>query len=292
MDISYILEFVVLADTKSFSATAYQMHISQAALSRHIQTMEHEAGHPLFIRSTRNVELSDYGRIYLPFARQISECVNNAEAAKKIYEEQSNIKTMIGISRYPDLYLTTELISGFRRNYPNIPIQIIETSLKELREEFEAGRLHIISTSYAKWEKPQHKFIPAGESSLVAVMPKSHPLAELERIPIRQLADVPLLVLEQISFTYQYLLYTFHQENMNPNIVYQGNTSGAWHLLKEGMGIFIQDIAIAKSQIDENLVIRRLMPDISYTFGLEHQDNLTPNERIYVKYIEKELAKF
>ena len=58
------------------------------------------------------------------------------------------------------------------------------------------------------------------------------------------------------------------------------------------MGIFIQDIAIAKSQIDENLVIRRLMPDISYTFGLEHQDNLTPNERIYVKYIEKELAKF
>ena len=31
-------------------------------------------------------------------------------------------------------------------------------------------------------------------------------------------------------------------------------------------------------------------PDISYTFGLEYQDTLTKNERIYVKYIEKRLA--
>ena len=35
MDTAYILEFAVLADTKNYSAAAYQLHMAQATLSRH-----------------------------------------------------------------------------------------------------------------------------------------------------------------------------------------------------------------------------------------------------------------
>ncbi|RRK30981.1 LysR family transcriptional regulator [Schaedlerella arabinosiphila] len=290
MDISYVLEFVVLADTKSFSAASYQLHMSQAALSKHIQSMERELGHPLFIRTTRNVEISEYGQIYLPYARQISENVRKAEAARIAFEKRSDARTIIGVVHNPDLFMATELISGFRREYPGIPIQIFEGSLKELRREFLMGRLHIISMAYSTWEKAQNHFIPAGKSRLTALIPKDHFLAEYESIPLRHLGNVPLLVPEQTSFPYQYLLHFFQQEEIHPDIVYQGNTTGVKHLLKEGMGIFIQDEAIAKTQMDENLVIRRLEPDISYTFGLEYQDHLTKNERIYVNYIKKMLA--
>lgn len=290
MDISYVLEFAVLADTKNFSAAAYQLHMSQAALSKHIQSMEKQLGHPLFIRTTRNVELSDYGQLYLPYAKQISESVRKAKDARIAFEKKSNARTMIGVVHNPDLFLSTELISGFRKEYPEIPIQIFEGSLKELRQEFLARRLHIISMAYSSWEKPQNHFIPAGQSRLAALIPKGHFLAEYENIPLKHLENVPLLVPEQTSFPYQYLLHFFRQEGIHPDIVYQGNTTGVKHLLKEGMGIFIQDEAIARTQMDEHLVIRRLEPDISYTFGLEYQNNLTKNERIYVKYIEKMLG--
>lgn len=291
MDISFILEFVVLADTRSFSATAYQFHMSQAALSRHIQSMERELGHPFFIRTTRSVELSDYGQIYLPFAKQIADSVHKAENARIAYERECNIKTMIGVVHNPDLFLETELIADFRKEYPDIPIQIFEGSLKELRQEFLEGRLHIISMAYSKWEKPQYKFIPAGKSCLAAIMPKDHPFASFERIPLKSLENVPLLVPERTSFPFQYLLHAFWQEDIHPDIVYQGNTTGVGHLLKEGMGILIQDMAIAETQMDEHLAIRKLNPDISYDFGLEYRDNLTKNERIYVKYIEKRLER-
>ncbi len=290
MDISFILEFAVLAETKNYSATAYQLHMSQATLSKHIQSMEKELGHPLFIRTTRNVKLSDFGEVCLPYAQQISESVRKAEAARIAFEKRTAAKTMIGIVHNPDLFLATELISGFRREYPGIPIQIIEGSLKELRQEFLAGHLHIISMAYAGWEKLPHNFIPAGKSSLAAIMPKDHPLAGYDAIPLKLLVDVPLLVPEQTSFPFQYLLHFFQQEEIHPDIVYQGNTTGVKHLLKEGMGIFIQDEAIAKTQMDEHLVLRHLEPDISYIFGLEYQKNLTKNERIYVKYIEKMLG--
>lgn len=290
MDISYILEFTALAETKSFSTTAYQLHLSQAALSRHIQAMEQELGHLLFIRSTRNVELSDFGRIYLPYAKQISENVYKAYDAKIAYEKQCSTKTMIGIARNPDLFMAAELITGFHREYPDIPIQVFEGSLKELRQEFQAGHLHIISMIYSKWEKPQHAFIPAGESRLVAIMPCGHSLAKYNKIPLKCLENTPLLVPEQTSFPLQYLLYAVRQENINLNIVYQGNTTGIGQLLKEGMGILIQDAAIARTQMNDHLTLRILDPDISYTFGLEHHDNLSKNERIYVNYIRKQLS--
>lgn len=291
MDISYISEFVALADTKSFSATAYQLHISQATLSRHIQTMEQELGHLLFIRSTRNVELSDFGQIYLPYARVISENIHKADVARIAYEKRSSTKTMIGIAHNPDLFMAAEFISGFRREHPDIPIQIFEGSLKELRQEFQSGRLHIISMIYSEWEEPQHKFIPAGESRLVAIMPCDHALATYDRVPLKCLENVPLLVPEQTSFPFQYLLHIFEQENIRPNIVYQGNTTGIGQLLKEGMGIFIQDEAIARTQMNEYLISRKLDPDISYLFGLEYQDKLSKNEQIYVKYVEKKLSE-
>lgn len=290
MDTAYILEFAVLADTKNYSAAAYQLHMAQATLSRHIQSMERELGHPLFVRTTRNVELSDFGQLYLPYARQIAEGIQQAEAARIAFEKQRNTKTMIGVSHNPDLFMATELISAFRRKHPDIPIQIFEGSLKELRQEFQAGRLHIISMAYSKWEKPQHRFIPAGKSFLVAIMPKTHPLAEYETLPLKRLENVPLLVPEQTSFPFQYLLHIFQQENIHPDIVYQGNTTGVKHLLKEGMGIFIQDQTIAQTQIDEHLAVRRLEPDISYTFGLEFQEHLTKNEQTYVNFVKKMLG--
>lgn len=289
MDVSFILEFVELAEIKSFSATAYHLHLSQATLSRHIQSLERELGHPLLIRTTRNVALSDYGQVYLPFAKQIAESVREAEAATLAYEKQQDAKTIIGVSRNPDLFLATELIAGFRREYPHIQIQIFEGSLNELRREFSEGHINLVSMAYPKQEMPRHRFIPAGESCLTAIMPQDHFLAEYKAIPIRCLENVPLLVPEQTSFPFQYLLRMFRQEGIHPNIVYQGNSTGIGHLLNEGMGILIQDQAIAGTQIDERLVIRKLEPDISYIYGLEYGARLTKNERTYVNYAKTKL---
>ena len=55
MDISYMNEFVVLAEVKKYSAAARRLHISQPTLSRHIQAMEAELGFALFDRTTREM---------------------------------------------------------------------------------------------------------------------------------------------------------------------------------------------------------------------------------------------
>lgn len=286
MDVSYICEFVVLAEVQSFSAAAYQLHMSQSTLSRHIQTMEKELGHLLLTRTTRAVELTDYGQIYLPFARQIAKELINADAAFESYEKQRSQKTYIGVVHNPDLYRITECIIGFRRKYPEIALQIFEGSLSELRSEFSAGHLNIITMTYSDWEKPQHDFIPSGRSRLVAILPENHPLAACEKIPLRFLDNARLMVPNQATYTYQYLFHLLKQEGIHPDIVYHGSATGIADLLSEEMGILIQDQAIANLHKKSSLVIRTLEPDIAYTFGLEYQKKLSKNEKLFVKYIQ------
>ena len=68
MDVERCKEFVVLAQTRNFLEASNQLFISQSSLSKHIKSLEKELGVTLLDRSTRKVELSSIGRVFLPFA--------------------------------------------------------------------------------------------------------------------------------------------------------------------------------------------------------------------------------
>ena len=72
MNIDYLKEFVVLADTGNFSRAADALFLSQSSLSKHIKAMEQELAIPLFRRTTRRLELTEDGMSFLTYARQIS----------------------------------------------------------------------------------------------------------------------------------------------------------------------------------------------------------------------------
>ena len=63
LKLSYLREFITLAETLSFSRTSEIRFISQPALSRHIAAIEEEFGSALFTRNTRSVVLTESGKI-------------------------------------------------------------------------------------------------------------------------------------------------------------------------------------------------------------------------------------
>ena len=73
MEINYLKEFVVLAQTGNFMEAAEMLYVSQSTLSKHIKSIEVELGVSLFDRTTRKVTISKYGQLLLPYAQQIAE---------------------------------------------------------------------------------------------------------------------------------------------------------------------------------------------------------------------------
>ena len=73
-----ILCFVSAARTKSFSASARELHITQQAVSRHIRLLEDELGYPLFFRNTQTVHLTRAGEKMLHYFEAREQLLNGA----------------------------------------------------------------------------------------------------------------------------------------------------------------------------------------------------------------------
>lgn len=72
-----ILCFASAARTKSFSATARELHITQQAVSKHIRTLEDELGFTLFFRSNQTVLLTRAGEKMLHYFEQREQLLNS-----------------------------------------------------------------------------------------------------------------------------------------------------------------------------------------------------------------------
>ena len=70
MEMQQVRYFVALAQTLNFTRAAEQCNVSQPALTRAIQQLEHELGGPLFHRERGNTHLSELGRMMLPYLQR------------------------------------------------------------------------------------------------------------------------------------------------------------------------------------------------------------------------------
>ena len=80
VDLRYLLDFLDLARTGNFSASARNRSISQPALTRRIQRLEEWVGRLLFDRSATPLQLTSAGREFCPLAARL---VDELESFRK-----------------------------------------------------------------------------------------------------------------------------------------------------------------------------------------------------------------
>ena len=81
MDINYELYkvFYHVATTLSFSEASRQLYISQSAVSQSVKTLEKKLGTPLFIRSTKSVQLTPEGETLLRHIEPAIQLIRQGE---------------------------------------------------------------------------------------------------------------------------------------------------------------------------------------------------------------------
>jgi len=78
LETKWLEDFVALANTRSFSASARQRHVTQPAFSRRIRALEQAVDVTLVDRSTTPVGLTPEGQLFLVTARNLVEQLNES----------------------------------------------------------------------------------------------------------------------------------------------------------------------------------------------------------------------
>jgi DNA-binding transcriptional LysR family regulator len=123
LNIDWLRSFLAVADSRSFTKASQAVFRSQAAVSMQIKRLEESIEQPLFVRDTRNLELTRTGESLLPYARRLLNLHDETWSALVQPEVQGQV--LIGA---PDDYvpsLLPDVLRKFSNIYPRVTMELI-----------------------------------------------------------------------------------------------------------------------------------------------------------------------
>lgn len=270
MNLKQLEAFVKVARERNFSKAAKDLFLTQPTVSAHIASLEKELNVRLFVRNTKEVELSEDGKKLFYYAQQMVELEKQIEAEFDKSRKESSSLIKIAASTVPSQYLLPEVLACFGQLYPQIRLKVMETDSKRVAEQVAENQVDIGFTGTVI-EKRECVYLPFYEDELVLIAPNKEQYREYAR----QKGSVEWV----------------KQENLILREEGSGTRTEAEKKLKK-MGIYRQDLHI-KASIENTETIKRLVSGgvgISILSKLAVKDKLTSGEILGIP-LEKEGGK-
>ena len=123
-DLNDMMLFVAIVDAGSFTLAADRLDIPKANLSRRFARLEQQLGVTLIERTTRRHQLTESGKSYLTFCREIAQQVDLAESAiaeqQNIVQGQIKVGASVGIGQE----ILQPALGNFLHQFPELSLDL------------------------------------------------------------------------------------------------------------------------------------------------------------------------
>jgi LysR family transcriptional regulator, hydrogen peroxide-inducible genes activator len=139
------LEFAtVAAAERSFSRAAERCNVTQPTLSNGIALLEQSIGGAIFVRTTRKVELSAFGRQVLPLIETVVRARSELETGLRSFHDPSHKVVRIGLSPLVDARRVSDVLQPYLAEHPGVEAFFKECYLGDLDQRLHDGQLDIV----------------------------------------------------------------------------------------------------------------------------------------------------
>ncbi len=188
LDLRHLRAFAALGKELHFGRAAESLHITQPALTKTIQQIEEVTGVPLLLRTTRRVELTEAGKVFLAETAAIPQKIDLAvtrtrHAARGLRGELRVAYTDFAINgRLP------QFLRDFNLAHPDIHLDLVfmptvHQHVAILQQTIEVGFL------YGEFPHRATQSLTFDENEYVALLPSNHPLAAKDSLTLAELRN-------------------------------------------------------------------------------------------------------
>jgi DNA-binding transcriptional LysR family regulator len=265
---------------RSFSKAGEKLGVSQPSLSDQIRLLETELGFELFVRSSRGVDPSANGRIFL---EEVDDFVGSFADLKLLAHELhgkpgTRVRIGLGYGTIEALspLIATVLCNKSRHIYPDISTGTTRRILRLLHQQ----RLDIgvIFQSGAAPLRQTLSLETIAEEEIVALVPPGDPLAKAGEIAPQDIARQRILVSEPRIGYGRAVLSHFAQSGFTPEIAaYCDDTDALKYMMAAGAGIaFLPRLAVAHELAAGSLKALSLNPPLKVAIQLARRREKFP----------------
>lgn len=288
--------FLVLAETLNFRRTAERVHLSQPAVTGVIGRLEETLGAKLFDRTTRQVQLTRPGQVFLEQARRLRHMTD--EAVRAVREVTSLQTGQVAMAAMPSLAATVlpRVFAQFHQQYPGVGLQLMDTLSGPAFDLVRAGRVDFALTA-ANPAYADLDYLPLASDGFVLLIPKDHALAR-SRQPLSwgDVAQLPHISMPLPSSVRQYADAAFleHRIRFEPQFELE-HLASIKALVSAGLGVAALPELAANVGPDDGVVRRPLRaPALRRPIGLVtlRGRSLSPAAQAMVALLRDAMPRF
>lgn len=193
LELRHLRYFVVVAEELNFSRAAARLHMAQPPLSVAIRQLEQQLGTDLFVRTTREVRLTEAGRVLVDGARRTLAEADRAVAAARRAGAGELGRLWVAFSWSARFETLPAIGQAFRAQQPDVELLTQEMWNADMAPALRRGTIDV-AVSLCPELPPDLADEVIRTERPIAILPAHHPLAHEAEIPVEALADEQLVL--------------------------------------------------------------------------------------------------
>jgi DNA-binding transcriptional LysR family regulator len=282
--------FCRAAQAGSISDAADSLFLSQPTVTLQIQALEREMNIVVFERRGPSIKLTPEGEVLYQLAQPLVEGIDKLDetfAAHTGDLQSGELNIAAGESTI--LYILPGPMQRFAKEYPGIRLKLHNVTgrdgmsmLRADEADFAVGSMIDVPDDVIY--RPSMIYNP----TLIA--PENHPLGELERVTLDDIAPYGLILPPSHLATWRIVEMGFSQRNLSFKVALE---AGGWEIIKKyvelGMGIsIVTDVCLT----GEERIVRRPLndyfPSRSYGVVIRKGKYLSPQAKRFIDMMDPE----
>jgi len=282
--------FLAVAEHLNFARAAEQINLSQPSITHQIQSLENELTVKLFKRSTRCVELTRDGRIFLDDAKNIVFMSKTAISRFTNSDNKQILDLSVGCYSFSEFQILTDVFRKLYIKYNNLHPRIFNFPDSQLLSRVEDDFLDVA----LKVQDNENRKVPLiykelTKISFICVMKSDYHLASFDSISLNDVKQEKLILYNPIhagSATAQFQ-WKLAEGRKPSDLYFCESPEAAIILTAAGFGIsFLPDFHYLPKGLDLKTIP---VADVeSFSYGLYYKNyQEKPYLRDFINYIQK-----
>lgn len=238
MTLQQLRYIIQVAQSGSISMAAQKLFITQPSLSKAVSDLEKEMGITIFFRNNRGVWLSEEGRQFLAYARQV---VEQADLLEQRYKENEPVKQVFAISAQHYAFVVNAFVALVKEyGREKYEFSLRESRTYDIIEDVRTRRSELGILFLSKFNREvmlrilqndELHFEPLFTAQPHVFVSRRNPLADKERVTLEELKAYPRLTYEQGIHNSFYFSEELHSTMESPKNIIVSDRATLFNLL-------------------------------------------------------------
>jgi len=190
--------FYTVAKRLSFTKAAVELYVTQPAVTKHVQELEHQFGTALFDRRGNQISLTNAGNLLLRHAETIMATYRQLEFDMNALKGEPAGTLRVGASSTVAQYVIPSVLARFHEHSADVSVSLLSGNTEQVEQQLLNNDIDL-GLVEGRTHHSDIRYTPFVKDELVLVCHADHPLANRDELTLDELRATPMLLRERGS---------------------------------------------------------------------------------------------